>query len=320
MRYIIIGAGAVGGTIGGRLFQAGHDVLLVARGAHLTALRESGLRLLTPDSDDLLKIPATDGPAPARDGDVLIVATKSQDTVSALEGWPRELPVVCAQNGVANEETVLRRFERVYGMCVWLPATHLEPGVVAAYGWPHSGLLQVGSYPQGVDNLAQRITADLTKSGFVAPATPDVMRAKYGKLLSNLGNAAEALVGRTDGMTDLAKLATTEGANVLTAAGIAHPTRAEEAELRGDQVDLRPIEGLPREGGSSWQSLARGAGSIEADYLNGEIVLLARKHGVAAPVNEVLQREANRFARDRRQPGSMTVEQLRALIAARSAA
>ncbi|MEV0582852.1 2-dehydropantoate 2-reductase N-terminal domain-containing protein [Nonomuraea sp. NPDC050310] len=314
MRYIIIGAGAVGGTIGGRLFQAGKNVLLVARGAHLSALRETGLRLMTPESDELLPIPATDRPVDPREGDVLVVATKSQDTLAALDAWPRDLPVFCAQNGVANEEMVLRRFPRVYGVCVWLPAAHLEPGLVASYGWPHSGLLQLGRYPQGVDELAEQVSADLTKSGFVAPAGPDVMRFKYGKLLSNLGNAVEALCGHDESIAGLAAQARAEGEEVLRAAGIAFPSREEEAEIRGDRVDLRPIEGLARGGGSSWQSLARGTGSIEADYLNGEIVLLARRLGIAAPVNEVLQREANRAARERLRPGSMSVAAIEELI------
>ena len=55
MRYIIIGAGAVGGTIGGQLFAAGHEVVLVARGPHYEALREGGLQLATPH--DLLTLP-----------------------------------------------------------------------------------------------------------------------------------------------------------------------------------------------------------------------------------------------------------------------
>ena len=58
MRYIVIGAGAVGGTIGGCLFEAGHDVVLVARGAHLDALRVHGLRLATPMGTHTLRIPA----------------------------------------------------------------------------------------------------------------------------------------------------------------------------------------------------------------------------------------------------------------------
>ncbi|WP_084955779.1 ketopantoate reductase family protein [Thermoactinospora rubra] len=320
MRYVIIGAGAVGGTIGGELFRSGQEVLLVARGAHHAALREGGLRLLTPESVEVLQVPCADSPVETRDDDVLIVATKSQDTIAALEPWPRHLPVVCAQNGVANEAMALRRFERVYGVCVWLPAAHLEPGVVAAYGWPYAGMLQVGRYPQGVDDLAERLAADLAKSRFAAEAVPDVMRWKYGKLLGNLGNAVEALCGHADGTAELAERARAEGRTVLSAAGLAHTSPQEERDKRGDQVDLRPIGGAPRGGGSSWQSLARGTGSIEADYLNGEIVLLGRLHGVPAPVNEVLQREAVRAAREKLPPGSLPVDRLRELIDERCAA
>ena len=76
MRYIIIGAGAVGGTIGGCLFQGGHDVVLVARGAHLGALRSQGLRLATPSGTYQLDIPVIGGPAELRlrSDDVLILS------------------------------------------------------------------------------------------------------------------------------------------------------------------------------------------------------------------------------------------------------
>jgi 2-dehydropantoate 2-reductase len=63
-------------------------------------------------------------------------------------------------------------------------------------------------------------------------------------------------------------------------------------------------------GSSSWQSLARGTGAIEADWLNGEIVLLGRLHGVPTPVNEVLRRVANRMARNRLPPGSWSLERV----------
>lgn len=315
MRYIVIGAGAVGGTIGARLHQAGHEVVLVARGAHYEAIRERGLRLLTPDSDEVLDIQAANGPVPPRDGDVLIIATKSQDTVAALDPWPRHLPVVCAQNGVENERMVLRRFSNVYGMCVWLPAGHLEPGVVAAHGYPKSGMLHVGRYPQGVDELSSQLATDLLKSGFVALADADVMRWKYGKLLGNLANAIEALCGRAPG---LSRRVREEGQAVLSAAGIAYTTTEDELALRRDQVDIRPIDGVRRGGGSSWQSLARGSGSIEADYLNGEIVLVGREIGMPTPVNAVLQREANRVAREKQPPGAMDPATLTTLIDAAS--
>ncbi|MFI6321487.1 ketopantoate reductase family protein [Nonomuraea sp. NPDC050556] len=314
MRYVVIGAGAVGGTIGARLHQAGHEVVLVARGAHYEAMRRNGLRLITPNSDEVLDVQVADGPV---DADALIIATKSQDTIAALDPWPRDLPVVCAQNGVDNERTALRRFERVYGMCVWLPATHLEPGVVVAHGVPKSGMLHVGRYPQGVDEFSAQLTGDLLKSGFVAENTGDVMRWKYGKLLNNLPNAVQALTGSAP---ELARRAQEEGMAVLEEAGLPYSTSADEAEKRGKQVEIGEIDGVARSGGSSWQSLARASGSIEADYLNGEIVLIARELGRYAPVNEVLQREANRAAREKLPPGSMPAERLAALIDERYAA
>ncbi|MEZ0075181.1 ketopantoate reductase family protein [Planotetraspora sp. GP83] len=320
MRYIIIGAGAIGGTIGGRLFQSGHDVLLVARGAHYETLRDNGLRLITPGGDTTMPIPATDRPVRLGDDDVLVLATKTQDTAAALDAWAgaEHLPLVCAQNAVENERVALRRFGRVYGMCLWLPALHLEPGTVASYGTPLSGMLPVGRYPQGVDELSERLASDLAESSFSSFAVPDIMRWKYAKLLGNLGNAVEAMCGHADGWQPIIRQVYAEGTAVLKAAGIPYASREEEQAKRGDSVEMAAIDGVPRPGGSSWQSLAKGSGSIEADYLNGEIVLLGRLHGVPTPANLVLQREANRFARERRAPGSLDIETLAELITAES--
>ncbi len=331
MRYIIIGAGAVGGTIGGRLSAGGHEVVLVARGPHLDALRAHGLRLVTPDGAATLRMPAVGGPGELvlRDGAVLVLAVKTQDAAALLADWAwqpvrggtvaaESLPVVCAQNGVASERIALRRFRHVYGMCVWLPATHLEPGTVEAQGTPLAGLLHVGRYPAGTDATVQRIGADLAQSGFLAPVTPEVMRWKYGKLLANLANAIEAVCGYDagDAAAGLRRRARAEGAAVLGVAGIGYASEQESATARGDRVRIRPAGSSPRSGGSSWQSLARGTGSIEADFLNGEIVLLGREHGMPTPVNEVLQRLANQAARERRAPGSTAPGQVMALLAA----
>ena len=329
VRYIIIGAGAVGGTIGGRLFEGGHEVVLVVRGPHLDALRAHGLRLVTPDGEVALPVATVGQPGELdlRDGDVLVLTVKTQDAEALLAEWAwrpvrggtvaaESLPVVCAQNGVASERIALRRFRRVYGMCVWLPATHLEPGTVQAQGAPLSGMLLIGRYPSGIDAMATRLGADLAQSRFLAPVSADVMRWKYGKLLGNLNNAIEAVCGHDagDGAADLRRRATTEGTAVLDAARIGYASEQESADIRGDRVRVQPVNGSPRGGGSSWQSLARGTGSIEADYLNGEIVLLGRKHGVPAPVNEVLQRLANQAARERKAPGSTTPGEVMALI------
>ncbi len=215
-----------------------------------------------------------------------------------------------------NERLALRRFARVYGMCVWLPSTHLEPGRVSAAGSPRSGMLHLGRYPHGADDLAERISADLTSSYFDAPVTDRVMAWKYAKLLSNLGNALEAVAGPIDGelRTQLWQRVQAEGRAVLAAAGVGHPSEEEQRAKRGDRVTLVPLDGEERGGGSSWQSLARGTGDIEADFLNGEVVLLGRLHGVPTPVNAALQRLAGVFAREGRPAGSLPGTDLAALL------
>jgi 2-dehydropantoate 2-reductase len=333
VRYIIIGAGAVGGTIGGRLAQSGHDVVLVARGAHLAALQNNGLCLITAAGVVARAIPAVADSAELgalRPDDVLVLAVKSQNTAEALTQWSAApvagggsagdlIPIVSAQNGVDNERMALRLFTTVYGMCVWLPATHLEPGVVVSHCAPMSGILSLGRYPEGADPVLRQIGADLARSTFDAPVVNDVMRWKYGKLLKNLANALDALLGNTasrlgQAVLEVRAACQTEGEAALTAAGIPYNTEAERRALQRDRMEFKDIPGTPRGGGSTWQSLIRGAGSVEGDYLNGEIALLGRLHGVDTPVNALLQRMVTQAARERWAPGDVPPEQLRALL------
>src|SRR5258706_12620362 len=120
MRYVVYGAGGIGGGIGGRLAQHGRDVTLIARGAHHDAIRDHGLRLADPEGEDRVSVPVVDHPGQVdlADGDVVILAMKSQDTEAALralaEVAPPGITVACAQNGVENERLAARRFEFVY--------------------------------------------------------------------------------------------------------------------------------------------------------------------------------------------------------------
>ncbi|MEH1126605.1 ketopantoate reductase family protein [Micromonospora sp. CPCC 206061] len=320
MRFVVVGAGAVGGVVAGRLAGAGFDVVLVARGANLEAIRSDGLRVRSPEGSDVYRLPvaATAGEVDWRPGDMVLLAVKSMDTAGALSAIAAHAepgtPVACVQNGVANEHAALRMFANVYGVCVMLPATHLVPGVVVANCAPTPGILDVGRYPGGVDGTAAELAAAFRAAGFHSEPRPDVMRWKYRKLLANTANAVEAVCGRVDGIDEIARLVRDEGSSVLTAAGIPYASEEEDRERRGDILRMRPVEGEQRQGGSSWQSLARGTGSVEADYLNGEVVLIGRAHGVPAPANELAQRLANQFAREGRAPGSLPVDEFRSLM------
>jgi 2-dehydropantoate 2-reductase len=316
MRYIIFGAGAIGGVIGARLHLAGREVMLIARGPHLDAIRERGLRLETPVGTETLKIPAVSSPAKIefRKDDLVILGMKSQDTVAALEALRAAagdgLPVVCTQNGVSNERMALRRFENVYAMVVMLPATHLEPGVVLQNSSPIAGILDGGRYPQGTDSLIEAVCADLRDASFSAQPDLAVMRQKYAKLLLNLGNAFQAICGNEADGRDLLRAAREEALACYRAAGIAFVTDEEFRNRRGDLIRVQPI-GDGRRGSSSWQSQTRGTGTVEADWLNGEICLLGRLHHVPTPVNRLLQLTANRAARERLTPGTISAEDLR---------
>lgn len=320
MRYVIYGAGAVGGTIGWRLFDAGMDVVLIARGPHLEHMRREGLRLTTPDSDAVRKIPVAGDPVEAAvgPGDVVLLTVKSQDTTAALDALTAAgitgVPVVCAQNGVENERAALRRFPDVYALCVVLPAVHLEPGRIEAFGMPHNGILDVGRYPAGTDDTATTIAADLERAGFSSRADAAVMRMKYRKLVKNTANALDALGGTAARQSELADLVHRESEAVLAAAGIDVASDAEDKARRAGVMQAQPIAGRKAAGNSSWQSLSRGTGSIESDYLNGEITLTARLAGAHAPVNAALQAAAARFTRQGLPAGSLSVDELRALL------
>jgi 2-dehydropantoate 2-reductase len=320
MRFVVLGAGAIGGAVGGRLFQQGFDVTLVARGEHGRALR-SGLVLEDPKEAGTLPIPAVEDVGDVSwegdaDGDVVVlVAVKGQHTDHALAqlinaSAPSSTPVVCMQNGVENERRALRHFPRTFGMCVMCPASQLQPGVVQVHSAPVSGLLDLGCFPHGLDAQAQAIADAIDATTFESVARPDIMRWKYRKLLMNLANAVEALCGPGARFSPLAKEVQREGKEALAAAGIEAVSSEEDRKRRGDHLQMAATASGEWQGGSSWQSLARGAGSIEAEYLNGEIALLGGLHGVPTPVNELLERLALQAASKGTPPGSMRLEDL----------
>ncbi len=320
MRFVIYGAGAIGGVVGARLFQSGYEVALIARGAHYEAIRDHGLRIQSPDDDATLPIPVVDHPSQLAltDDDVVILAMKSQDTIGACEALdacaPADIAVACFQNGVENERVVLRHFAATYAVCVMSPTAHVDPGVVIAQSAPVSGLLDIGCYPAGLDARVEAIAVALNGSTFHSVPRRDVMRWKYTKLLMNLANSIEATVATGPGTGELVKRVRAEGETVLRAAAIDFASAAEDTERRGDRMDVRPVNGEFRGGGSSWQSLARGTRSIESDYLNGEIVMLGRKHGVATPANALMQRVAGEQARIAAPPKSVPADELLAQL------
>lgn len=300
-RYVVIGGGAVGGALAAQLAPAGHDVVLVARGEHGVTVAERGLVVRRPDSVDTVHLPVAAGPAQVdlRPDDVLLLTVKTQDAEPALAAWAwrpvtggglgADLPVVTFQNGLVTEDLALRRFSRVYGATIGIAASHLVPGEVVSPSLPPAvGLVWLGRYAAAPDALQEELVADLAGAGFAAWSVPDVRAQKAAKLLGNVGNGLDLVEGPREDRERVRALLRAEALAALSAAGLPLPPGGELD--RGD-VDFRvlPVEGHVGGRLSTWQSFARGASS-EVDHLNGEVVLLGRRHGVPTPVNEALQR------------------------------
>jgi 2-dehydropantoate 2-reductase len=319
VRFVVYGAGAVGGVIGARLHLAGHHVALVARGRHLATVREEGLRLESAEGGTSVRLPVGTSLADLDVGDdtCVLVTVKGQDTAAVLPDLVAHLPtgatVACVQNGVANERSALRSFEHVLGVCVMLPATHLEPGVVVAKSSPVPGMLDVGCYPDGTDERAEELASAFRDSGFDSVARADIMAWKHRKLVSNLGNAVQAAYRPGEERDRLSEQVREEGEQVLAAAGIPCVTREQDAERRDDILSPGAVGG--RGGGSTWQSLARGTGAVETDWLNGEIILLGRLHRLPAPANALVRAAVLDLARRRAEPSTLSAADALAALA-----
>ena len=322
MRFVIYGAGAIGSGIGGHLHRTGSQALLVGRPAHVDHIRAHGLRLITAEETYTVAVPAVSQAADVgfTADDVVLLCVKSQDTDQALVeiraagGDPRTLPILCCQNSITNEPAAVRYFQRVYGVLIVVPGIFLEPGVVYNNSEGNAGMIEIGRFPSGADALCTAVAAALGTASYAASVNPDVMAAKAGKLFSNLGNAMGAITdGRGDADRYLAAVRR-EAEQCLQAAGIAYePPDAFQARAAAVHRQS-PLPPGVRNLGSSWQSLQRGLGTTEADFLNGEIVRLGRRHGIPTPYNELLQRVAAEMAARRDQPGAFTAQELEALL------
>jgi 2-dehydropantoate 2-reductase len=336
-RYVIIGAGAIGGTVGAVLARAGTPTVLVARGRHAEILAAEGLTLRTPDGTFHTPVTAVSRAEQLRltPDDVLVFTTKTQQLDVALQDWVDQpvhgpdgvigtagelLPGMTALNGVAAEEKALRYFSRAFGICVWLPAVHLEPGQVIVRSWPVVGQFHIGRWPAPLRTradaeLLQGLTETWGAAGIRVRVVDDVAPWKYNKLLSNLGNAVGALSDDGADVSEVVAAVRGEGEHVLRHAGIEFVSFKFTTAARADGPTPRPVPGSDTgASNSTWQSLSRNTGNVETDFFNGEIVRIAHRHGITAPINAALARAARGAVRTGLGPSRYSAAQLAKLL------
>jgi 2-dehydropantoate 2-reductase len=147
-----------------------------------------------------------------------------------------------------------------------------------------------GRYPFGTDETSREIAAVFARSTFDSHEISDLMPWKWRKLLTNLSNAIEVVCGSGTRTSFIADFARDEAAACLDSAGITYRTSQDDKDRRANLLQLREIGGRARPGGSTWQSIARSASSIETSYLNGQIAVVGRADDIPTPVNTLLVR------------------------------
>jgi len=316
MRIVVFGTGAIGGTVAAALARKGQDVTVIARGAQLAAIREKGLRLRSPVDDFTVPLDAVESPAEARigRGDAVLMAIKGQHMQAALEalrtGGVQDQPIFCLQNGVDNERKALRLFDNVHGVTVMMPAAFRVPGEVIVYSQPQYGVFDIGRATGGHDDADEALAEALTAANIAGYVADEVMASKYGKLLLNLNNIVGAAFLAEEDTEPLKDRLRKEAEAVLAAAGIRWANVGVSDARRKKHMSMGEVPGAVPFASSTRQSLERGTGSVETDWLNGEIALLGRLHGVSTPANAAMTRLAARMARENMAPGTVPVAEI----------
>lgn len=319
MRIIVYGLGAVGGAIAAALHHSGVETVGIARGAMLAAVQKTGLRLRAPAHDLTVPVRCVASPSEieVQPSDVILLTMKTQDTESALHdlraaGLAKQ-PIYCFQNGVANEQIALRYAPNVRGATVMMPAQYVVPGEVAVSVAPKFGMFDVGLYPRGTDETDIAVERAFAGANMSVYPTDDVMQSKFGKLRLNLANIIQAALLPGEKAPRVTQALRAEFDAVTEAMGQAWIDVGDDPRRMVDIVST-PVPGVDRIGGSTVQSFARGTGSVETDFLNGEVTLLGRLHGVPTPANERATELAVDLLKGSRKAGALTVAEVEEFV------
>ena len=294
MRIAIMGTGGVGGYFGGRLAAGGVDVTFIARGAHLAAMRRSGLRVISPNGDiHLTPTRATDDPRTIGPVDYVLLAVKLYDVdgavaqIAPLVG--AETAVVTLQNGVTSVESVLRHVPRanVMGGVARISADIAEPGVVRQTGRFADmvfGELDGTRTPRGEALLAASLKAGIAAELSGAIETDIWRKFAFLASFSGVTSACRLPIGpirETVSTRALLRAAVAEAADVAAVKGVALGAQFV------DQV-MAALDNLPAEMKSSMLVDLERSRRLEVAWLSGEVSRLGAALGVPTPVHDAL--------------------------------
>ncbi len=293
MKIAIMGAGGIGGCYGGLLAQAGFDVTLIARGAHLKAISEKGLKLLQPDGELTVDVAATDDPSVVGPVDLVIFSVKAHQNAKAVPLIKpligSDTTILTIQNGVESADEIGEEYgaERVLPGSAYVISNVISPGVVKQ----QSPVPRV-AFGESNGERSQRAIAvqdAFKKANITAELSDDISRVLWSKLLYNSpanGMASAARLSPRDLMefpegASMFKSAIQEVADVGTASGV----RFGEDDVQG-AMDL--IAARPMGARGSMQADLEAGRPLELDAIVGSVGRIGRRVNVPTPIFDLL--------------------------------
>ena len=293
VRIAVVGAGGVGGYFGGRLAEAGADVVFVARGAHLQAMRARGLRIDSPIGNvHIPRINATDDPSSIGPVDIVLFAVKLYDAESATQLLPPLLgpdtAVIPLQNGVEGVDLVTRAVGagNTAGGTVYVSAVISEPGVIR-----HTAMEQLifgeldGRRSPRLERLLDVCRSAKFKSTLSENITVDIwMKFVRLSVFSGMTSVTRCPIGvivNDPDLLEMLKAAVREVTLVAQARGVPVPDDGPERVAKASKV-------LPHGAKSSMlEDLERGR-RLELRWLSGAVVRIGAEVGVDTPIHRFI--------------------------------
>ena len=293
MKIAVMGAGGIGGCYGGLLAQAGNDVTLIARGAHLAAIKEKGLQLIQPEADFTVAVAATDDPSQVGPVDLVIFSVKAHQNSKAVPLIEpligEDTTILTIQNGVESADELGQDYgaERVLPGSAYLLSNIISPGVIKQLS-----LVPRVAFGESNGDRSQRAVAirdSFCEANIEAELSDDISKALWSKLLYNSpanGMASAARLSPRDLIeyphgAAMFRSAIQEVANVGTAYGI--PFGQDDVQGAMDLITARPMGAR----GSMQADLEAGR-PLELEAIVGSVGRIGRKVNVPTPVFDML--------------------------------
>ncbi len=290
MKIGIFGTGALGGFYGGVLVKGGADVVFIARGKILKAIKERGLTIKSfKHGQFTVKVKAKENPEEAGKADVVLLCVKSYDTERVapllLSMLKEDSVVISVQNGIENEEILSKVVgkDRVFGATAFIGTYVESPGIVVHQA---AGLLEIGELSGKITERVERIVNFFKSNGIEARVSKDINYALWKKLLWNVSFNPYSVMTRAT-VSQMLKVSETKEVlrNLMEEATLV--AKAYGVELKTKTIDdyLNPSEDLMDYKTSMLVDFERGK-PLEIEGITGALIRKARDKGIDIPYNK----------------------------------